>query len=139
MQLPYLLSCVPVFVRWQDNYFLDSASQINFFFEEKAFDESGKLQQAKELSINKIGHAMHDLDPVFRCGCSSAQQGTAKQCREAMMHQNAAVACSRSTHALYFEWLCQLGQVQAAKLHQTGLILAYCAAVCWLRGCSLPW
>lgn len=50
----------------QDNYFLDSASQINFFFEEKAFDESGKLQQPKELSINKIGHAMHDLDPVFR-------------------------------------------------------------------------
>lgn len=50
----------------KDTYFLDSASQINFFFEEKAFDESGKLEQPKELSINKIGHAMHDLDPVFR-------------------------------------------------------------------------
>lgn len=63
-----------VLVRPQDNYFLDSASQINFFFEEKAFDESGKLQQAKELSINKIGHAMHDLDPVFRYVHSMAQQ-----------------------------------------------------------------
>lgn len=50
----------------QDTYFLDSASQINFFFEEKAFNDAGQLQQAKELSINKIGHAMHDLDPVFR-------------------------------------------------------------------------
>lgn len=50
----------------QDTYFLDSASQINYFFEEKAFNEAGQLQQPKELSINKIGHAMHDLDPVFR-------------------------------------------------------------------------
>jgi phytanoyl-CoA hydroxylase len=50
----------------QDTYFLDSASQINYFFEEKAFNETGQLQQPKELSINKIGHAMHDLDPVFR-------------------------------------------------------------------------
>ena len=35
------------------------------FFEEEAFDDDGQLRQAKELSINKIGHAMHDLDPVF--------------------------------------------------------------------------
>jgi hypothetical protein len=25
---------------------------------------TGQLRQAKALSINKIGHAMHDLDPV---------------------------------------------------------------------------
>lgn len=50
----------------QDAYFLDSASEINFFFEEKAFNEQGQLQTPKALSINKIGHAMHDLDPVFR-------------------------------------------------------------------------
>jgi len=49
-----------------DEYFLDSSNNISFFFEEKAFDEEGKLRQAKALSINKIGHAMHDLDPVFR-------------------------------------------------------------------------
>ncbi|KAG2434181.1 hypothetical protein HXX76_007907 [Chlamydomonas incerta] len=49
-----------------DNYFLRSASDIGFFFEDKAFDEAGHLRQAKELSINKVGHALHDLDPVFR-------------------------------------------------------------------------
>ena len=48
-----------------DHYFLDSAAQVRCFFEEDAFDEHGQLRQAKALSINKIGHAMHDLDPVF--------------------------------------------------------------------------
>ena len=45
--------------------FLDSADGIQCFFEEEAFDSAGRMRQAKALSINKIGHAMHDLDPVF--------------------------------------------------------------------------
>ena len=45
--------------------FLQSATGIQCFFEEEAFDAQGELRQAKALSINKIGHAMHDLDPVF--------------------------------------------------------------------------
>jgi phytanoyl-CoA hydroxylase len=45
--------------------FLDSAEGIQCFFEEDAFDAAGRLRQAKALSINKIGHALHDLDPVF--------------------------------------------------------------------------
>lgn len=48
-----------------DDYFLDSGTAVRCFFEEEAFDETGSLKQAKALSINKIGHAMHDLDPVF--------------------------------------------------------------------------
>ena len=48
-----------------DRYFLDSADQVCCFFEEDAFDEQGQLRQAKALSINKIGHALHDRDPVF--------------------------------------------------------------------------
>ena len=39
-----------------DQYFLDSASEVSFFFEEDAFAEDGSLRQAKALSINKIGH-----------------------------------------------------------------------------------
>jgi phytanoyl-CoA hydroxylase len=38
---------------------------VRCFFEEEAFDADGALRQPKALSINKIGHAMHDLDPVF--------------------------------------------------------------------------
>ena len=48
-----------------DAYFLRSDNTIACFFEEEAFDADGKLKQDKSLSINKIGHAMHDLDPVF--------------------------------------------------------------------------
>lgn len=51
--------------RQVDHYFLGSAHTIRCFFEEEAFDEQGQLKQDKSLSINKIGHALHDLDPVF--------------------------------------------------------------------------
>jgi phytanoyl-CoA hydroxylase len=46
-------------------YFLESGDKINFFFEEGAFTETGELKTDKSLAINKIGHAMHDVDPVF--------------------------------------------------------------------------
>lgn len=49
----------------QDDYFLESGDKIRFFFEEEAFDQNGDLRQNKEASINKVGHALHDLDPVF--------------------------------------------------------------------------
>ncbi|MEI6028717.1 MAG: phytanoyl-CoA dioxygenase family protein [Betaproteobacteria bacterium] len=48
-----------------DRAFLASATGIHCFFEEEAFDAQGRLRQPKALSINKIGHALHDLDPVF--------------------------------------------------------------------------
>jgi phytanoyl-CoA hydroxylase len=51
--------------RRTDDYFLDSGDQIRFFFEERALDTDGRPVVAKDLSINKIGHALHDLDPLF--------------------------------------------------------------------------
>ena len=51
--------------RVTDGYFLESGDKIRFFFEENAFLPDGSLRQEKEKSINKIGHALHDLDPVF--------------------------------------------------------------------------
>ncbi|HEX3250726.1 MAG TPA: phytanoyl-CoA dioxygenase family protein [Pyrinomonadaceae bacterium] len=51
--------------RLTDEYFLTSGDKIRFFFEENAFNPDGTLKYEKEKSINKIGHALHDLDPVF--------------------------------------------------------------------------
>ena len=49
----------------QERYFLESGDKVRFFFEEEAFDQAGRLRQSKARSINKVGHALHDLDPVF--------------------------------------------------------------------------
>lgn len=48
-----------------DAYFIGSGDKIRFFLEDDAFDPGGNLRQPKHDSLNKIGHAMHDLDPVF--------------------------------------------------------------------------
>jgi len=51
--------------RTGDDYFLESGDKIRLFFEEQAFNPDDTLKQSKDQSINKIGHALHDLDPVF--------------------------------------------------------------------------
>ena len=48
-----------------DRYFLESGGEIRYFFEKDAFNADGKLTVAKEKCLNKVGHALHDLDPVF--------------------------------------------------------------------------
>lgn len=46
--------------------FRDSASSISYFFEEIAVDSKEKnIKLPPKLALNKIGHAMHDVDPVF--------------------------------------------------------------------------
>lgn len=59
--------------RTTDEYFLDSGDCIRYFFEKDAFDSQGNLKQDIFRSLNKIGHALHDLDPVFRAFSRSPQ------------------------------------------------------------------
>eukprot|EP01090_Pellita_catalonica_P010661 TRINITY_DN22094_c0_g1_i1.p1 TRINITY_DN22094_c0_g1~~TRINITY_DN22094_c0_g1_i1.p1 ORF type:complete len:309 (-),score=44.10 TRINITY_DN22094_c0_g1_i1:756-1649(-) len=51
-----------------NDYFLQSGDKISFFWEEDAFEDKtqSKLRQAPELSLNKVGHALHNLDPTFK-------------------------------------------------------------------------
>ena len=47
------------------SYFMDSAHQVSCFLEAGAVNDQGQLIKPKSRAINKIGHALHDLDPVF--------------------------------------------------------------------------
>lgn len=75
--------------RTSNREFLDSGSSIWCFFEEEAFDDHGSLTQPKSLSINKIGHALHDLDDVFEH--FSYRPGLAEIARAAGLEQPLAL------------------------------------------------
>ena len=51
--------------RLSDREFLQSGGGVSCFFEAAAFGDDGALRTPKALSINKIGHALHDLHPEF--------------------------------------------------------------------------
>jgi phytanoyl-CoA hydroxylase len=48
-----------------DAALIASADAVHCFFEEEALDAEGRLVVPKARSVNKIGHALHDRDPVF--------------------------------------------------------------------------
>jgi len=48
----------------QDEYFLTSGDVVRWFLEEGAVTD-GRLTRPLELAVNKLGHAMHDLDEEF--------------------------------------------------------------------------
>ncbi|XP_037348724.1 phytanoyl-CoA dioxygenase domain-containing protein 1 isoform X2 [Talpa occidentalis] len=54
-------------VQGSTDYFLSSGDKIRFFFEKGVFDQKGNFLVPPEKAINKIGHALHAHDPVFRC------------------------------------------------------------------------
>ncbi|KAE9597297.1 hypothetical protein Lal_00007273 [Lupinus albus] len=54
-----------------DDYFYESVHKVSYFFEEKAFGDDGNLKQPKQLSINKVGHALHEIEPAFKKFSSS--------------------------------------------------------------------
>jgi len=47
-----------------DDWFLESGDKVRWFFEDGAF-VNGHLTAPLPTVINKLGHAMHDLDPIF--------------------------------------------------------------------------
>ncbi|MGH1504937.1 MAG: phytanoyl-CoA dioxygenase family protein [Acidimicrobiales bacterium] len=51
--------------RHADELFLRSSDGIEFFLEADALDDGGTLTVPIERAFNKMGHAQHDLDPVF--------------------------------------------------------------------------
>ena len=51
--------------RTADADFLASGDTIQCFFEKEALDADGRLTRPQSEAVNKIGHALHDLDPVF--------------------------------------------------------------------------
>ena len=55
--------------RGRDRFFIESSENVSCFLEADALDENGNLVAPKQQSINKIGHAMHDLVPEFKHFC----------------------------------------------------------------------
>ena len=51
--------------RVADAALLASAEAVHGFFEEDAFGPDGGLRVPKQRAVNKIGHALHELDPFF--------------------------------------------------------------------------
>lgn len=49
-----------------DDYFISSADKIRFFFEDGAFEDDGQLKVEKSHALNKVGHALHCLQPAFK-------------------------------------------------------------------------
>ncbi|CAL8318252.1 unnamed protein product [Lota lota] len=61
------------------DYFLTSGDKIRFFFEKGVFDDKGEFTVPREHSLNKVGHALHAWDPLYKKITHSPKvQGIAK-------------------------------------------------------------
>ncbi len=48
-----------------DRHFLTSGDKVRLFYDDGAFGPDGRLLRPYRQAVNKIGHALHDLDPFF--------------------------------------------------------------------------
>ncbi|XP_036384163.1 phytanoyl-CoA dioxygenase domain-containing protein 1 isoform X2 [Megalops cyprinoides] len=48
------------------DYFITSGDKIRFFFEKGVFDEKGEFIVPRERALNKIGHALHAYEPLYK-------------------------------------------------------------------------
>lgn len=55
----------------RSDYFLTSGDKVRYFLEDGALDSEGELTLGKRQALNKIGHAMHDVDPDVSAFCRS--------------------------------------------------------------------
>ncbi|XP_068608953.1 phytanoyl-CoA dioxygenase domain-containing protein 1 [Brachionichthys hirsutus] len=61
------------------DYFLTSGDQVRFFFEKGVFNDKGECVMPKHLSLNKVGHALHAHEPLYKKVTHSPRiQGIAK-------------------------------------------------------------
>ncbi|GMS95187.1 hypothetical protein PENTCL1PPCAC_17362 [Pristionchus entomophagus] len=50
----------------KDEYFVESGAEVRGFFEEGALNKEGEVIVEKQFALNKVGHALHWLNPVFK-------------------------------------------------------------------------
>ncbi|XP_050542248.1 uncharacterized protein LOC126906052 isoform X2 [Daktulosphaira vitifoliae] len=48
-----------------NKYFMESSDNIGYFYEKDALDNNGDLMIDQSLALNKVGHALHRLNPIF--------------------------------------------------------------------------
>lgn len=65
-QIPKIVFSTQTNEHAKQQYFLESGDKIHYFFEPDALDEEGEFTRSFAQSVNKIGHALHELDPVFK-------------------------------------------------------------------------
>ncbi|XP_023258452.1 phytanoyl-CoA dioxygenase domain-containing protein 1 isoform X1 [Seriola lalandi dorsalis] len=62
------------------DYFITSGDKICFFFEKGVFDDKAEFIVPKQRSLNKVGHALHAYEPLYKKVTHSPKvQGIAKK------------------------------------------------------------